>query len=155
MTCRLFRTLAPAFAIVLICGFVAQSASGDEQVQLSRDQKIRAAAKQTSSFFISGTFSGILEGFINVGGKDILITKNTSLHRIGKSLMKKGVHVRDVSLFVAGTVKNRIPTAAFIVVRSNNGFGEKELSMTSDEAKHRIPSKSDPSVGELDKDVAE
>ncbi len=148
MTRRLLHIFAPTLLILFLCGLISQTAAGDDPLQLPRDKKSGISLKRTGRFSISGSFSGRLDGFIKVGGQKILITEKTSIFQLGKGRLKRGTRIQKSSLFVAGATKKRIPTASFVIVRPDD-FGEYDLIDLRDGDRYRIPSDSDPRVGEL------
>ncbi|NIM20006.1 MAG: hypothetical protein GTO51_07115 [Candidatus Latescibacteria bacterium] len=155
MSRRLSGVFIRVLLIVFLCGFITQPSAGDDRIQTQKDKKERSSVKGSTSFSISGLFSGKLDGLIKIGSKEVLITGNTCLYKTETGLLNRGTHVTNASLFAAGIVKTRIPTASFIIVRSDKDSSGKKAKTNDRDASFRIPSTSDSSVGELDEKTPE
>lgn len=137
---RQLRIYVSVLAVFLLCGLIAQAAAGDNnQLLPTKKSNNRIGMKSSGQFSVSGTFSGELNGYITVGGKNVFISKATAIRRVGAGKIKRGTHVSNVFVYTAGSVKRGIPTASLVLVRSNSGLGEQAV----------IPSENKPAFGVL------
>ena len=105
--------------------------------------------KTSASFAVSGTFSGTLAGEMKLKDTSFRIAPNTVIYVVGKGPSDSGTYVSNRSVYVSGVKENGILVARMIIIRPMESYQANKLSKVSNREAMRIPSASNPNVGEI------
>ena len=114
----------------LIAGAFATDGIADGKDRKS-DQNKRMN-RSPNSFALSGVYSGSLKGTINLGGQEIVITRNTRVYKTGKGMVDHGRYLSNTPIYVTGKMKSDRGYARLVIVSdrqsSSGGDGSEGIS---------------------------
>jgi hypothetical protein len=121
---------AVAFAI-LLAGFVVDDSFAERSKRLKKEHDPRTNNVVTMSGMVTGT----LRGSIRVNRNEIILTKDTSIYRTGKGMIRQGSYVRETPVYVIGYTEEGRTYATMLIVSDpkNNGKGGPVRILDPDE----------------------
>jgi len=116
---------------ILLAGAVLESRSAGaakraQRATTSSDHQAIAVRGVNNSVSVSGPFTGKLEGKIQVGDHEIVITKNTRIYQVGFGLVDVGTRVSDTSLYVSGVARKEATVAKLIIISNYDGGSNQD-----------------------------
>ena len=116
---------------ILLAGAVLESGSAGaaeraQRAATSSDHQAIAIRGVNNGVSVAGLFTGTLEGKIQVGDRQIVITKNTRIYEVGFGLVDVGTRVADTSLYVSGVERKEATVAKLIIISSYNGGSNQD-----------------------------
>ena len=108
------RTTIRNSILLLTAGIMALALSGDGLA----NEKQRDAHKKpnTGEFTVAGRYTGLLDGVVEVGGRSVLITKDTKVYVSGKGFVETPMLYGD-AIYVMGKRTDSGSHARMIIVR--------------------------------------
>ncbi len=130
MKSKILCTVAITISILLAGALLESGSAGDvkraQRATTSSDHQAIAVRGAKDAVTVSGPFTGKLEGKIQVGDDQIVITKNTRIYQVGFGLVDVGTRVTDTSLYVSGVARKEATVAKLVIISSYNGGSNQD-----------------------------
>ncbi len=96
------RTLSICTLVAIAA--VAAQLPGDTsaRVGLRKARRVVAPRRAPGEFQVSGSYSGLLEGKVEISGREFRITDDTMIHFLGRGLVTEALMLTGNSVYVMG-----------------------------------------------------
>ena len=95
----------------------ASEEQASEEQQSPEEQQTSQLSVKQGLFCASGTFSGVLEGHITLGGVTYEVAPEAAIYEIAKGVAEQGMIVNERAIYVSGKMLGDTPTVFTVIVR--------------------------------------
>jgi hypothetical protein len=130
------RTIIRNSALLLVAAAMAVSLGGDGLAGERNREPMKT--RQGGKFNVSGRYTGMLQGAIEVGGRSVQVTKDTKVYVTGKGFVDSPMLYGD-AVYVMGARSGGESRATMIIVRplqrnATRGGGDRTGKLPADAA---------------------
>lgn len=141
--------LAAGIIILTVASFASQA---DASWVKRKSGKKTTRKKTSSSFCISGIYTGAIEERIRHDGKTYWVSDDTMIYVIGSGFKERGIYISDSYVLIHGDRKKGVPIVRTVLVRSrdvpiSSYYTDPVIPADA------IPSEVNPDVGKLSEDT--
>ena len=128
-----FRTLSIC-AFATIAALAAQL-PGDTSARVGKRNARRVATPRMApgEFMVAGSYSGLLQGKVEISGREFRITDDTTIYFLGKGVVTEAPLLKGNSVHVMGRRERGSDVATFVFVREKSYGGRNPAPVVLDD----------------------
>ena len=111
-------------ALLSVLGPNSGFADREKQTTGTRDGSI-ATPRNTNAITISGITTGSLSGSVNLGGREIVISKHTRIYKTDRGLLRHGTLVVDAPIYAICVEQRGQLLAKLVIVSDRKQTGQQ------------------------------
>lgn len=103
-------------SLLLVATLAGQGFAETRERTVTRGRDSMEPWQSNDAVTVSGTVHGSLQGVVRVGGREVVITKQTRIYKTGRGSIDQGTMVTNTPVYVMGVVRNGKTYARLVIV---------------------------------------